>query len=279
MARQEPFGNLAWRVRALKDDEADVDIFDVIGDPWGEGTSAKEFVQELRALDVSKINLHINSPGGYVDDALAMYTAIQQHPATVTALIESVAASAASFVALAADKVLIAKNAKIMIHDAYGFVIGDARTMRALADHLDAESDNIASIYADKAGKEVSDWREAMQNNEGLGTTYRGQEAIEAGLADALMAVPAKRNLAPMRAAALKVQDAGRVMSGANLEKLHSVMDALDAVHQGTCDLDADCPRSDLRTPPWDEDDDNEAKSLIAAIEAGLQEAKQEVFG
>ena len=112
-------GYLGWRIQNADSEEADIDIFDVIGDPW-EGITAKDFVTELRAITASKINLHINSPGGYVDDALAMYTAIQQHPADVTAYIESVAASAASFVAMAADKVVIAKNAKIMIHDAHG---------------------------------------------------------------------------------------------------------------------------------------------------------------
>ena len=168
-----------------------------------------------------------------------------------------------------------------MIHDAHGLAIGDAKTMRTLADYLDEESDNIASIYADKACGEPGRWREAMQANDGMGTTYRGQEAVDAGLADALMAIPQKRNLVPMRAAAL-TRNAGRTMSQSNLDKLHSALDALDAVHDGTCDMDADCPRaSDQfgRTPPWEEDNDEEAKSLIAAIEAGLRAAKQEVFG
>lgn len=177
---------MAWRVSNRTPDEADIDIFDVIGDPW-DGTTAADFVKELRGLTAQRINLHINSPGGYVSDGLAMYAAIQQHPAQITAIIESQAASAASFVAMAADHVAIFKNAQIMIHDAHGFAIGNAKDMRALADMLDEESNNIASIYADKAGGSTESWREAMQANEGMGSTYRGQGAVDAGLADELM--------------------------------------------------------------------------------------------
>src|SRR5688572_29756704 len=106
---------MSWRITA-KAAEADIDIFDVIGDPW-QGTTGAAFVKELRAIKASRINLHINSPGGYVSDGLAMYAAIQQHSAEVVAYIESEAASAASFVAMAADRIVMSKNAKIFIHD------------------------------------------------------------------------------------------------------------------------------------------------------------------
>lgn len=185
--------------------EADIDIFDVIGDPW-DGTTAKDFVQELRSLDVDRINLHINSPGGYVNDGLAMYNAIQQHSAEVVAFIESQASSAASFVAMAADKVVIAKNAKMFIHDAQGFGLGNAADFRSLADMLDEESANIAAIYDAKAGGGTKKWRDAMQADNGFGTTYRGQAAVDAGLADEVMALPAK-NVEPMRVAALSKDD------------------------------------------------------------------------
>jgi ATP-dependent protease ClpP protease subunit len=180
---------MAWRIQNANAKEVDVDLFDIIGDPW-DGTTAQDFVKELRGLkNVDRINLHINSPGGYVNDALAMYAAIQQHPAFVSSMVESEAASAASFVAMAGNEVLIAKNAKIMIHDAHGFVIGNAKDMRALADMLDEESNNIASIYAEKAGGTTEDWRSAMQANEGMGSTYRGQDAVDSGLADGLLSI------------------------------------------------------------------------------------------
>lgn len=228
-------------------DEADIDIFDVIGDSW-DGTTAKDFVRELRGLNVSRINLHINSPGGYVDEGLAMYNAIRQHPAEVTALVESVAASAASFVAMAADRVVIAKTAKMTIHDAWGVVFGNARDCRAQAEVLEEESDNIAGIYAEKTGGSVDEWRAAMQANDGMGTTYRGQEAVDAGLADELMAAPGRKNLMPMRAVAQlalqerRLTNAGRPMSQANLDSMHEALDLLMNLHGAVCDLDLQCP-------------------------------------
>lgn len=183
---------MAWKVTNQDDETADIDIFDVIGDPWF-GTMASDFVKELRDITAPKINLHINSPGGYVNDGLAMYAAIQQHPSEITSLIESEASSAASWVALAADSVKIFKNAKMFIHDARGLGIGNAADMRLLADMLDEESENIAGIYADKAGGTVKSWREAMQANDGIGTSYRGNEAVDAGLADEVVDKPVKK--------------------------------------------------------------------------------------
>lgn len=197
---------LSWRVaNAAAEKHAEIDLFDVIGDGW-EGTTAKDFVAELRALDADTITLNVNSPGGYVNDALAMYDAIQRHPAKVTARIV-VAASAASFVAQAADTREITKNGKVFIHDAQGLAIGNAADMRGLADILDEESDNIAAIYADRGGGTVAQWRERMRANDGIGTTYRGQEAVDIGLADAIAKAPA-RNLEPGRIAALEASDA-----------------------------------------------------------------------
>jgi ATP-dependent protease ClpP protease subunit len=175
---------LAWKIQNRKSDEADVYVYDVIGDPWL-GTPATEFVQELRGLDVSRINLHVNSPGGYVDDAIAMFNAIQAHPAEVVAYVEGSADSAASFLVQAADKRVIAKNSRMTIHDGEGLAYGTAAVMREAADRLEEESNNIASIYADRAGGTVAEWRDRMRvGAANMGTPYRGQEAVDAGLAD-----------------------------------------------------------------------------------------------
>lgn len=190
---------LSWRVANAAEKHAEIDLFDILGDPWM-GTTAKDFVAELRALDVDTITLNVNSPGGYVNDALAMFDAIQCHPAKVTARIV-VAASAASFVAQAADRREITKNGKVFIHDAQGLGIGNASDLRSLAGILDEESENIASIYAERVGGTVAEWRDRMRANDGIGSTYRGQEAIDVGLVDAI-AEAQPRSLQPGRAAA-----------------------------------------------------------------------------
>ncbi|AGL19506.1 head maturation protease, ClpP-related [Actinoplanes sp. N902-109] len=161
---------------------AKVHIDDVI-DSWGGywGISAKEFNQALGELgDVDEITLHINSPGGEVFEGVAILNALRRHPATVTAVVDGLAASAASFIAVGVDKLVMGRNTELMIHDAWGIAIGPAADMHSMGERLDKLSDNIASMYADKAGGALGDWRSLMLAE----TWYTADEAVAAGLAD-----------------------------------------------------------------------------------------------
>jgi ATP-dependent protease ClpP protease subunit len=164
---------------------ADVWIYDEIG-YWG--ITAGDFVNAINAVTASQINLHINSPGGEVFDGVAIFTAIENHPATVTSYIDGIAASAASFIAMAGDKVVMARSAMMMIHDASGMCIGDANTMRTTAGLLDQVSDTIAAIYAEKSGGDAADWRAVMQETR----WYTADAALAAGLLDEITAAPDK---------------------------------------------------------------------------------------
>jgi len=115
-----------------------------------------------------------------VFDAVAIYTSLRQHKAQVHVIVDSLAASAASFIAMAGDKITAMANAMMMIHDPLGLVIGNAADMRELADLLDKHGDNIAAIYAGRAGGKVEDWRAAMLAE----TWYLADEAYAAGLVD-----------------------------------------------------------------------------------------------
>jgi ATP-dependent Clp endopeptidase proteolytic subunit ClpP len=154
-----------------------IDIYDEIG--WF-GVTAAEFVKDLRAVTTPKIELHINSPGGDVFDAIAIYNGLRQHKAQVHVVVDSLAASAASFIAMAGDRVTAMANAMLMIHDPLGLVVGNATDMREMGDLLDKHGDNIASIYAARAGGEVATWRERMLAE----TWYLADEAYKAGLVD-----------------------------------------------------------------------------------------------
>jgi ATP-dependent protease ClpP protease subunit len=167
-----------WYRISNAEDRAEVFIYGAIDD-W-DGVSASGFVRELRAVTAKAIDLHINSPGGLVFDAIAIHAALKNHAATVDVHVDGLAASAASFVAMAGDTVTIEKPAKMMIHDAMGLTIGNAADMREMADLLDELSDTIAGIYADRAGGTVASWREAMRAE----TWYGAAEAVKAGLAD-----------------------------------------------------------------------------------------------
>jgi ATP-dependent protease ClpP protease subunit len=170
-----------WYRIANADDRAEVFIYGAIGDYMGEDdTTAASFIRELRNITAPSIELHINSPGGLVFDGVAIYSALVNHDATVDVSIDGVAASAASFVAMAGDTVTIEKPAKMMIHDAGGLVLGNADDMREMAGLLDELSDTIADIYSGRAGGTVEQWRAAMRAE----TWYSASEAVAAGLAD-----------------------------------------------------------------------------------------------
>lgn len=175
---REPRARHDWyRIANADSDRAEVFIYDLI-DEWG--VNANDFVRELRAVTAKAIDLHINSPGGLVFDGVAIYSALRNHAATVDVYVDGLAASAASFVAMAGDTVTIEKPAKMMIHDAAGLVIGNASDMREMAELLDELSDTIAGIYADRAGGTVNTWRDAMRRE----TWYSAADAVKAGLAD-----------------------------------------------------------------------------------------------
>ena len=169
-------------------DTADVYIYAEIGDSWfAESVTAAQFVKDVAGLDVGQINLHLNSPGGDVYDGIAIANVLRQHDATVTVYVDGLAASAASFIAMAGDEVVMGKGSELMIHDSWGICIGNAEDMATMSSQLDHVSNNIASMYVDKAGGDTQFWRDAMLAE----TWYTAEEAVEAGLADRVM--PLKR--------------------------------------------------------------------------------------
>lgn len=182
-------GRSWYRIENTAGERAEVYVYDMIGE-WG--VSAQDFVNELRNVRSQSVDLHINSEGGEVFDGLAIYEAIRQHPANVTGHVDGIAASAASFIAMACDKIVMAARARMMIHDAHGLVIGNAADMREMANLLDDLSDNIADVYAERAGGTRASWRTAMLGPNGAadGTWYDAQAAIDAGLADEIAAPP-----------------------------------------------------------------------------------------
>lgn len=163
-------------------DRAEIMIYGPIGAGWfdADAVAAGDFVRDLREVKASTIGVHINSPGGLVFDGIAIHAALKNHPATVEVTVDGIAASAASFVAMAGDSIAVEKPAKLMIHDAGGLVLGNAADMREMADLLDELSDTIAGIYADRAGGTVNGWRDAMRAE----TWYSAAQAVEVGLAD-----------------------------------------------------------------------------------------------
>lgn len=172
-------GNPASGFRAEeKDGVATVYVYDVIGG-WFGGVDAEAFARALQGITASAIHLRINSPGGDVFDARAMVSALRNHPATVTAYVDGLAASAASYLMLAANKVVMAEGAFVMIHNAWGLVMGNKHDLRETADLLDKIDASIIADYKKKA-KGDTDWAALMDAE----TWFDATEAKAIGLVD-----------------------------------------------------------------------------------------------
>jgi ATP-dependent protease ClpP protease subunit len=143
-----------WFTMKAEDKSAEIVIYDEIGKSWWDEdtVSAKQFLDDLNALgDVDNITLRINSPGGDVFDGVAIHNSLKNHKATVTAHVDGIAASAASFIAMAADKIVMPSNSFLLIHGASGMSWGNADDMRAVADDLDRIDKSLTATYVARA--------------------------------------------------------------------------------------------------------------------------------
>jgi ATP-dependent Clp protease protease subunit len=166
-------------------DRGEVWLYGTIGMDWfGDGVTAKQFADDLKKLgNVSTIDLRINSDGGVVTDARAMYNLLVEHKAKVITHIDGIAASAASFVAMAGSEIEIAEGGFIMIHEARGVTIGNADDHRRMAGVLEQVNQTIVDTYVARTkqdGKQVKKWMAAE-------TWFTGKEAVANGFADRIV--------------------------------------------------------------------------------------------
>lgn len=205
-----------YKIEAKADTNPTLWLYDEVG---GYGVSAHDFISDLAAIEADTIDVHINSVGGEVFQGFAIYQALKEHPATINVTVDALAASIASVIAMAGDHVTMARNGQFMIHDGHVSMQGNAAELTRMVDQLNRASDNIASVYAERAGGDVAEWRNAMKEE----TWYNADEAVAAGLADdvAKSSRRAARNVADLQ----MFNYAGRqfapapVISGAAKEK------------------------------------------------------------
>ena len=157
----------------------DVYIFDEIGT---HGVTAQAFINDIKNLKDTPINLRINSLGGDVFDGMAMYNVIKRREAKTTVYIEGIAASIATIIALGADEVIMAENSLFMIHNAWGGTMGEAKDMRKTAETLDKISSELTDIYRKKTGLSNDVLAEMMDAE----TWLNADEAYELGFVDTI---------------------------------------------------------------------------------------------
>lgn len=182
-------GESGFRVACnlMEDESAELLIFDQIGEGFfSEGVSASAVVSFLAENRGRTVRARINSFGGSAYDGMVIYNALATHDAEVVTVIEGIAYSAASYIALASDRVEMFKNADIGIHRASIMAWGNRHEMEATRDWLDKIDDHIVDMYQDKTGQDrdkIVGWLDGVSD----GTVFSAKEAVDLGFADVLL--------------------------------------------------------------------------------------------
>ena len=195
-ARNEAEAVPAIRLDATSDAEAHIYVYDVIDAWWG--ASAAGLIEALQGAGDRAVHLHINSPGGDVFEARAMASAIVAHPGKVTSHIDGLAASAATYLALAANEVRMTEGGLFMVHNSWTLAYGNKAELMQTAALLGKIDGTIAADYARRTGAtldQVQAWMDAE-------TWFTPAEALDAKFIDAVDANTKRDAAAQAQAAA-----------------------------------------------------------------------------
>lgn len=170
-----------YSIRAEGTGPAVIYMYGPIGYDWwtDSGTAAKEFARELDALGSRDVELRVNSEGGDVFEGYAIYSAIKRYKGRVTAYVDGLAASAASYLILAADEVVMGEASCLFIHQAWTLTVGNADELRATAEQLDVLDEQIIGIYTSHCNRDEEEVRATLKATKMFGAA----EAVEWGFA------------------------------------------------------------------------------------------------
>jgi ATP-dependent Clp endopeptidase proteolytic subunit ClpP len=152
-----------------------------------EAWQLRSFFNRANGEDVT---IEIASPGGFVYDGIEIFNVIRNYTGGVTTKIIGLAASMASYIALAGDIVTAEDNAVYMIHNVWGGAIGEANDLRKAADEMEGLTNLLADKYAKKTGKDVAEIRSMMDAE----SFFFGPEILEAGFVDEIIETDKEKN-------------------------------------------------------------------------------------
>ncbi len=185
LARDESYGELT--IVNKSSSSAELMLYGSIGeDGYEDSVTAKQFDQALKDIGrVRNIKLRINSNGGSVTEARAMYNMLVKNPANINVEIEGIAASAATFLAMAGDTISIGETDLFMIHNASAVFWGiiDEDIARDFMQLFGKINNLIVDIYHKRTGVDRDKIRDWMKNT----TYFTGKEALENGFVDTVV--------------------------------------------------------------------------------------------
>lgn len=174
-----------WEFKNKANNEADLYLYIEIAS-WGSGYaahSAQSFKQELDSLgEIETLNIYINSPGGDVFEGNTIMNMLKRKKCTKNVYVDGLAASIASVIAMAGDKIIMPSNSMMMIHNSWTYAAGNSNELRKLADDLDKVNASIRQTYLDKAGDKLDE--ETLINLMDNESWLTAQECFNYGLCD-----------------------------------------------------------------------------------------------
>lgn len=173
------------QIRSESATKAEIVLYTGIGqDYWGDGSmvSSKQFSDELKALPktVNELTVRINSPGGDVFDGIAIYNRLKQFDGTVNVIIDGLAASIASIIALAGETITIGEGALYMVHLPWTFAYGNRMELDNVVNRLMDVEEQMLGIYAKRSGLDRSEIKALLEAE----TWMDADQAIEKGFVD-----------------------------------------------------------------------------------------------
>lgn len=149
-------------------------------DYWDEGFTAVSVIDALAQHGWSNdLTVRINSGGGYVDDGISIFNSLKAHKGKITVIVDAMAGSAASVIAMAGDEIIMRQGALMMIHEPATWTSGTLSEHEASAAALRLRLQQLAEIYADRTGQSVEAVKAAMAK-----TTWMDEaEAVQSGYA------------------------------------------------------------------------------------------------
>lgn len=186
--------NKFYSFEKTTNESADLYIYgDIVAYEWDESdVSAFGFKKELEELgDISELNVHINSLGGSTYQGLTIYNLLKQHKAKINMYIDGIAASAASIIAMAGDKVFMPKTSMIMIHNCWTGIIGNAKELRKTADDMDKLATAYKAAYLSKISISEEKLDELLEEESYL----TADECVEMGFADEVLELDEKNSI------------------------------------------------------------------------------------
>jgi ATP-dependent Clp protease protease subunit len=177
-----------WEIKNSAGNTGEVFIYgDIVSWKWDDtDVTAADFKKDLDALgDINTLNVYINSYGGSVFQGQAIYSILKRHDAFKNVFVDGIAASIASLIAMAGDKIHMPANAMMMIHNPISLVIGNAEAMRKEADALDKIREAMIPAYLNKSGDKLTE--DKLVELLGAETWLTAQDCFDYGFCDELL--------------------------------------------------------------------------------------------